>query len=58
MKMIIASVALMSVLAGGVQYASAASGGCIPTSQGTNSSNNSDYRPHSSWHRGDDGGWQ
>jgi len=57
MKMLIAIVALMSVLAGGVQYASAASDTCIPTSQGTNSSNNSD-RPHSSWHRGDDGGWQ
>jgi len=57
MKMLIAIVALVSVLTGWAQYASAASDTCIPTSQGTNSSNSSD-RPHSSWHRGDDGNWQ
>jgi hypothetical protein len=57
MKILIAIVALTSVLAGWVQYAAAGSDTCIPTSQGTGSSNSSD-QPHSNWHRGDDGGWQ
>jgi hypothetical protein len=57
MKMLVAIVALTSVLAGWAQYASAASDTCIPTSQATSSSNSSD-RPHSSWHRGDGGSWQ
>jgi hypothetical protein len=43
MKKLIAIVALTSVLTGWVQYAFAASSGCIPTSQGTKSSDSSDW---------------